>query len=58
MDLGKEAVERLSPNQIPVLTMDQPHSVIEKEIQWLWPDLFGKNKYVIIMGVGGGGPSC
>ena len=53
MDLAKEAVEHLSPNQIPVLTMDQPHSVIGKEIQWLWPDLFGKNMSYYGWGEGG-----
>ena len=33
MNLVKEAVEHLNPNQTPVLTMDQPLSAIAKEIQ-------------------------
>ena len=53
MNLVKEAVEHLNPNQTPVLTMDQPFSAIAKEIQWLWPDLFSNNKYVIMMREGG-----
>ena len=54
MNLVKEAVEHLNPNQTPVLTMDQPLSAIAKEIQWLWPDSFSDNKYVIMIR----GPSC
>ena len=37
MNLVKEAVEHLNPNQAPVLTMDQPLSAIAKEMQWLCP---------------------
>ena len=54
MNLVKEAVEHLNPDQTPVLTMDQPLSAIAKEIQWLWPDSFSNNNYVIMIGVGGG----
>ena len=54
MNLVKEAVEHLNPNLTPVLTMDQPLSAIAKEIQWLWPDSFSNNKYVIMTGGGGG----
>ena len=50
MNSVKEAVEHLIPNQTPVLTMDQPLSAIAKEIQWLWPDSFSNNKYVIMTG--------
>ena len=32
MNLVKKAVERLNPNQTPVLTMDQPLPAIAKEI--------------------------
>ena len=48
VNLDKEAVEHLNPNQTPVLTMDQPLPAIAKEIQWLRPDSFSNNKYVII----------
>ena len=55
-------MEHLNPNQTPVLTMDQPLPAIAKEIQWLWPDSFSDNKYVIMIGGrgkwGGGGESC
>ena len=55
MNLVREAVEHLNPNQTPVLTMHQPFSAIAKEIQWLWPDSFSNNKYVIMVGWRGGG---
>ena len=59
VNLVKEAVEHLNPNQTPVLTMDQPLPAIAKEIQWLWSDSFSNNKYVIMtrgwVWVGGGG---
>ena len=57
MNLVKEAVERLNSNQTSLLTMDQPLSAIAKEIQRQWPDSFSNNKYVIMMGEGGGGGS-
>ena len=47
MNLIKEAVEQLNPNQIRMLTMAQPLSATAREIQWLWPDSFC-NKFVIL----------
>ena len=59
MNLVKEAVEHLNPKKTPVLTMDQPLSAVAKEIQWLWPDSFSNNKYVIMTGGRGkGGSLC
>ena len=49
VNLVKEAVEHLDPNQTPVLTMGHPFSAIAKEIQWQWPDSFSNNKYVIMI---------
>ena len=36
-----------------MLTIDQPLSATAVEIQWLWPDSFSNNKYVIMIGEGG-----
>ena len=60
MNLFKEAVEHLNPNQTPVLTMDQPLSAIAKEIQytWLWSDSFCNHKYVIMTGGWCVGSTC
>ena len=54
MNLVKEAVAQLNPNQIRVLTMAQPLSATASEIQWLWSDSFC-NKFVILTWEGGGG---
>ena len=36
--------------QVPVLTLDQPLFTIAKLIQWNWPDVYGEEKFVIILG--------
>ena len=30
--------------------MDQPLFCIAKQIQWAWPDVFGEDKFVVVMG--------
>ena len=44
------AVKHLNPGQIPVLTFDQPLFALAKQIQWHWPEQFGEDKFVILMG--------
>ena len=46
---NRNATELLNPGQVPVLTMDQPLYSIGKQIQWNSPDLFGEDKYVVMM---------
>lgn len=50
MDVVKQAVEYLNPGQIPVVTFDQPLFTIAKQIQWNWSDVYGEEKFVIMMG--------
>ena len=50
MDVVKRAVHLLSPGQVPVLTLDQPLFTIAKQIQWNWPDVYGEEKFVILLG--------
>ena len=38
--------------------MEQPLPAIAKEIQWLRPDSFSNNKYVIMIGRAGKGGGC
>ena len=33
--------------------MDQPLPAVAKEIQWLWPDSFSNNKYVVMIEMAG-----
>ena len=35
---------------MPVLTLDQPLFTIAKLIQWNWPDVYGEEKFVILLG--------
>ena len=46
----KQAVQELNPSQVPVNTLDQPLYSIAKRIQWNWPEKYGENHFVIILG--------
>lgn len=50
MNLVAKAIQHLHPGQSPVITMDQPLYSIAKQIQWTWPDTFGEDKFVVMMG--------
>ena len=50
MDVIQRAVEFLNPGQVPVLTVDQPLFAIAKRIQWQWPDTYGEEKFVVLLG--------
>jgi len=44
------AVKHLNPGQIPVVTFDQPLFALAKQIQWHWPEQFGEDKFLVMMG--------
>ena len=44
------ATKHLNPSQVPVVTYDQPLYALAKQIQWHWPDKFGEERFVIMMG--------
>ncbi len=46
----KSAIEHLNPGQTPVLTFDQPLYALAKQIQWTWPDDYGEDKFVVMLG--------
>lgn len=50
MDVLKEAITFLNPNQIPVITLDQPLFALAKMVQWKWPAAYGEESYVVLMG--------
>ena len=50
MDVVKVAINELNPRQIPVITLDQPLYAIVKEVQWNWPDTFGEDLFVVMLG--------
>lgn len=43
-------VKKVSPSQTPVVTVDQPLYALMKQIQWHWPNGFGEDKFVILLG--------
>ena len=50
MNVIKAAVQRLNPDQVPVVATDQPFFALAKEVQWIWPDTHGEDHFVIIFG--------
>ena len=50
LDIVKKAVEHLNPGQVPIVTFDQPLFTLAKQIQWCWPDIYGEDHFVIILG--------
>ncbi|GFO04547.1 hypothetical protein PoB_003105200 [Plakobranchus ocellatus] len=50
MCVVKQAVHHLNPGQVPVLTLDQPLFAIAKQIQWNWPNDYGEDKFVMLLG--------
>lgn len=50
MDIVKTAVEVLNPDQVPIITCDQPLYTIAKKIQWNWPTSHGEKHFLIMFG--------
>ena len=50
MTVVQAAVQTLNPNQVPVVTFDQPLYALAKQIQWHWPEKFGEDKFFVMMG--------
>ena len=50
MDIIKQATSYLNPGQTPVITLDQPLFAIAKKIQWTWPQQYGEELYLVMMG--------
>ena len=46
----ERAIRVVNPGQIPVVTYDQPLFALAKQIQWHWPDDFGEDKFIVMMG--------
>lgn len=50
MNLIKQATDLVNKGQVPVMTVDQPLYALAKKIQWTWPDIYGEQKFVVMMG--------
>ena len=50
MDVILQATKYVNPGQTPILTVDQPLFALAKKVQWAWPNVYGQDKYVVLMG--------
>ena len=50
MWLIKQSINFLNPGQIPVVALDQPLYAITKKVQWTWPNEFGEDHFVVVLG--------
>jgi hypothetical protein len=50
MDVLKQATDHVNPGKITVFTVDQPLYAIAKTIQWTWPESYGEDKFVVVLG--------
>ena len=50
MDKVRDAISHLNPDQVPVITADQPIYALAKQVQWHWPDKYGEDKFVVMFG--------
>ena len=50
LNVVKAAISHLNPTQVPCITMDQPLYALVKQIQWTWPNKYGEDKFVIMLG--------
>ena len=50
MWLIKQSINSLNPGQIPVVALDQPLYTIAKKVQWTWPNEFGEDHFVVVLG--------
>lgn len=50
MDVLRQAITFLNPNQVPVITVDRPLFALAKLVQWKWPVSHGEQTYVVMLG--------
>ena len=50
MDLIRNTTTYLNGPQPPILCGDQPVYAVIKTIQWNWPELYGEDRYVALLG--------
>ena len=48
MDLVKRTTPFLNPGQTPVIEVDQPLYAAGKQLQWMIPDKYGENKFLLL----------
>ena len=51
VNIIRNAVDHINNGQVPVITFDQPLYTIAKQTQWKCPEIYGEEKFVIMLGV-------
>jgi len=46
----KNSIEILNFEQTPIITFDQSLYALAKRIQWKWPEDYGEDRFVILLG--------
>ena len=44
------SVHELNQGEMPTITLDQPLYAITKRIQWTWPEQYGEDQFIVILG--------
>ena len=50
MVVVQRTIQDINPSQVPVITADQTVYALLKQIQWKYPNMFGEDSFVIMMG--------
>lgn len=50
MGVVKQILLKINPQQPIVLTADQPVYALGKQVQWIYPELYGESGVVMMMG--------
>ena len=50
MDVLRQAITFLNPNQVPIIAVDQPLFALAKMVQWKWPVSHGEQAYIVMLG--------
>ena len=50
VNIIRNAVDHVNNGQVPVITFEQPLYAIAKQILWKWPDVYGEEEFVIMLG--------
>lgn len=50
MDIVISTTKKINPEQTPVWTGDQPVYAIGKQLQWIYPEKYGEDKLVLMLG--------
>ena len=50
MVVVQRTIQDINPSQVPVITADQTVYALLKQIQWKYPNMFGEDSFVIMIG--------